>query len=69
MISITPMIAMKKYVGMENTSPDSRTPLRFPNAMTAMNPSEISTAYGAAPGIADANAAVPAATDTETVRM
>ena len=36
---------MKKYVGIAKTKPDSRTPLRFPPAMIAMNPSEISTLH------------------------
>ena len=37
--------------------------------MIAMNATEISTRYGARTDAADESAAVPAATDTATVRM
>jgi len=37
--------------------------------MTMMNSTEISTAYGRNEANADVSAAVPAGTDTETVRM
>ncbi len=36
-------MTMKKYVGTANTRPDSRTPLRLPNAITMMKATEIGT--------------------------
>ncbi len=54
---------------MAKTFPDSLTPRRLPNAMMAMNPMEIGTTQDWRAGMADAMAAVPAATDTATVRM
>ncbi len=50
---MTPMIPMKKYVGTANTFPDSRTPLRFMNAINAMKNNEIGTAYGLNTGNAE----------------
>jgi hypothetical protein len=47
--------------------PDSFTPRRFPTAISTMNPTDIGTVYGASPEKADTRAAVPAATDTDTV--
>ena len=61
------MLRMKKYVGMEKTRPDSRTPRRLPNAMRMTNEIEIGTTKGVSIGNADATAAVPAATETDTV--
>ena len=63
----TTMLTMKKYVGTAKTRPDSRTPRRLPNAMRMTNETEIGTTYGVSIGKADATAAVPAATDTDTV--
>src|SRR5262249_37653971 len=63
----TAMFAMKKYVGTANTFPDSRTPRRLPNAMRITNATEIGRIHGVNTENADASAAVPAATDTDTV--
>ena len=63
------MLKMKKYVGTAKTFPDSRTPRRLPKAMPTMNRTEIPTAYGRNAPNALVSAAVPAATETETVRM
>ena len=60
--------AMKKYVGRANIRPDSRTPRRLPKAINAMKKTEIGTAYEVRPDAAEVSAAVPAATDTATVR-
>ena len=61
------IITMKKYVGTANIRPDSRTPRRFPQAMNQMQNTDISTRYEYSAGNADVTAAMPAATDTETV--
>ena len=58
---------MKKNVGTANTRPDSFTPRRLPNAMIAMNASEIGTTQSVKTGNAEARAALPAETDTATV--
>ena len=63
------MLRMKKYVGTANRRPDSRTPRRFPYAITTTKKMAISSAYGESTDAADTSAAVPAATDTATVRM
>ena len=61
------MFAMKKYVGTAKTLPDSFTPRRFPYAIAITKTIEIGSTYGVKMLKADASAAVPAATDTETV--
>ena len=58
---------MKKYVGTANIRPDSRTPRRLPHAMNQMQKTDIHTRYGYRPGAADVTAAIPAATETDTV--
>jgi hypothetical protein len=63
------MLAMKKYVGSAKSFPDSFTPRRLPNAIRTTNTIEITRIHGVKTLNADASAAVPAATDTETVRM
>ena len=60
---------MKKYVGIAKMKPDSFTPRRLPAAMMAMNASEIGTDHELSEGTSETRAAVPAATDTATVRM
>jgi hypothetical protein len=59
--------AMKPYVGMAKTVPDSLTPRRFMRASTAMNSTHISTEYGRRLRKAEVIASTPAATDTATV--
>ncbi len=61
------MLTMKKYVGTAKIRPDSRTPRRLPYAMITTNAIEIGSTYGSSTENADASAAVPAATDTDTV--
>src|SRR4051794_28821826 len=63
----TPMLPMKKYVGTAKSLPDSFTPRRLPIAMFTTKNTEIGRIHGLNAGNADASAAVPAATDTETV--
>ena len=65
--SRTIMIARKKYVGTAKRRPDSRTARRLPTAMTRMHSSDSSTDHGPNAETAEASAAMPAATDTETV--
>jgi hypothetical protein len=59
----------KPYVGKANTSPDSRTPRRFPSVSTRMNASESSTRCVTSEGATEVSANTPAATETATVRM
>jgi hypothetical protein len=63
----TAMLRMKKYVGTAKSFPDSFTPRRLPHAMIATNMIEIGRIHGVNTLNAEANAAVPAATDTDTV--
>jgi hypothetical protein len=63
------MLAMKKKVGAAKMRPDSRTPRRLPKAMSTMKNSESGTRYGARLVTVEVSAALPAATDTATVRM
>ena len=63
------MTARKAYVGKANSSPDSRTPRRFPSVSTRMQPSESSTWCEASDGATEVSAKTPAATETATVRM
>ncbi len=63
------MLRMKKYVGIAKTRPDSFTPRKLPYAITATKKTAIGTSNRTSDGTADARAAVPAATDTATVRM
>ena len=61
------MFKMKKYVGTAKSFPDSFTPRRLPHAMMTTNAIEIGRIHGVNTLNADASAAVPAATDTDTV--
>jgi hypothetical protein len=61
------MFAMKKYVGAANILPDSRTPRRLPQAMTATMLQATATRGPYKAGKADVIAWTPAATLTATV--
>ena len=63
------IIKMKKYVGTAKSFPDSRTPRRFPIVIRTMKATEMRIRYGNNDCCNDVSACVPAATDTETVRM
>ena len=54
-------------MGTANDRPASLRPRRLPKAMRTTTPTQISSLYGPIAGIADATAAVPAATCTATV--
>ena len=56
-------------MGVAKIRPDSRTPRRLPKVRITMNPSEIGTRHVWSPSKTEVSAAVPAATETETVRM
>ena len=62
------MLTRKKYVGTAKIFPDSLTPRRFPNAISTTKKIEIGSWYGRRASNAETRAAVPAATDTATVR-
>jgi hypothetical protein len=63
------MDSRNTYVGMANTVPLSRTPRRFTTITSRISIAETGTTRcSTAPGKADAIAATPAATLTETVR-
>ena len=54
-------------MGIANDRPASLRPRRLPKAISSTTPMQISSLYGPTAGIADATAAVPAATWTATV--
>ena len=62
-------LTMYKYVGGAKSAPDSRTPRRFANVISAMNATHIHTRYGAKSLNAEMIAATPPETETATVRM
>ena len=63
------MLSMKKYVGTAKSLPLSFTPRRLPYMTITMNASEMGTRIGLSPSNEEMSAAVPADTDTDTVRM
>ena len=58
---------MKPYVGNANSSPDSRTPRRFPSVSTKMQARDRATSCETSDGNAEVIAKTPAATETATV--
>ena len=58
---------MKKYVGIANAVPDSRTPRRFRNVMTPIRTTAIRTTCCSTGSKADAMLSTAAAIETATV--
>ena len=56
-------------MGTAKTRPDSFTPRRLPYITMAMNPREMGTRRGLSASKEEMSAAVPADTETDTVRM
>ena len=67
--SISATLPMKRYVGTANALLASRTPRRLTAARITMNPTAITTRYGARNGSAEMMLSTPAATETATVMM
>ena len=63
------MLPMKRKVGAAKIRADSRTPRRLPMATSVIVPTQSKVRYGTSHGSADVTAAIPAATDTATVRV
>ena len=59
---------MKRYVGIANAMPDSRTPRRLTTVIRMTAAIESSTIQPLSDGTADVIARIPAATETATVR-
>jgi hypothetical protein len=66
---VDPTSRRNAYVGIANSTPDSRTPRRFMSVMNAMTTRAIATREPYSPGANETMAATPAATLTDTVRM
>ena len=67
--TVTNIIRIKKYVGMEKAMPDSLTPRRLISMIRPINPTAIATRQGSRMGKADTSWATPDEMDTDTVRM
>ena len=63
----TNIAVMKAYVGRAKAIPDSRTPRRLTNTMTARQASDSATLCGSSDGAIDTTAKIPAAIETATV--
>jgi hypothetical protein len=57
------------YVGIANSTPDSRTPRRLTSVSSAMKARQSVTSCPASDRAAEVRASTPAATETATVRM